>query len=199
MITTPVVKDYLINYARTLIYTTSLSPSVIIQTDCSFDVLESGKAQKVRRRFIRKNGPIHVINTAPRIQLSNDLLSLSEHFVTLLRTRLHLLQIPPDLLSLPSHLQKPPLLHAPIIPLMTSSPRPLSTHLQSLGLNVRPIVWPTVPKGKERVRICLHARNTREEVELLAKGALDWALSAVASGKQQEQQLRNGALVEAKL
>jgi 8-amino-7-oxononanoate synthase len=47
MIVTPVVKDYLINYARSLIYTTSLSNSAIVQADCSFDILESGRAQKV--------------------------------------------------------------------------------------------------------------------------------------------------------
>lgn len=47
----PLVKQYLINYARTLIYTTSLSYANIISTDCSFDILESGRADEVRTRF----------------------------------------------------------------------------------------------------------------------------------------------------
>ena len=47
----PLVKQYLINYARTLIYTTSLSYANIISANCSFDVLESGRAEEVRFWF----------------------------------------------------------------------------------------------------------------------------------------------------
>ena len=43
----------------------------------------------------------------------------------------------------------------------------LADKLQQTGLDVRPILYPTVPKGKERLRIVLHAFNTSEEVERL--------------------------------
>ena len=43
----PLVKQYLINYARTLIYTTSLSYANIISAGCSFDILDSGCAEEV--------------------------------------------------------------------------------------------------------------------------------------------------------
>lgn len=36
------------------------------------------------------------------------------------------------------------------------------------GFDVRPILSPTVPEGKERLRICLHAFNTEEEITKLA-------------------------------
>lgn len=39
--------------------------------------------------------------------------------------------------------------------------------LQANGMDVRAIVSPTVPKGKERLRICLHAFNTFEEIQKL--------------------------------
>lgn len=58
---------------------------------------------------------------------------------------------------------------------MTSHPRSLATRLRTLGLNARPIAWPTVPKGKERVRICLHAENSFEEVDLLIQYSMKWA------------------------
>jgi 8-amino-7-oxononanoate synthase len=42
--------------------------------------------------------------------------------------------------------------------------REVATKLQNAGLDIRPIVSPTVPKGKERLRICLHEFNTEKEI-----------------------------------
>lgn len=44
---------------------------------------------------------------------------------------------------------------------------------QERGYEVRAILSPTVPKAKERIRICLHSYNTREEID----GVLDVLLS----------------------
>ena len=41
--------------------------------------------------------------------------------------------------------------------------------IQQQGLDVRPILYPTVAKGTERIRICLHSFNTEEEVTKLAQ------------------------------
>lgn len=43
-----------------------------------------------------------------------------------------------------------------------------ASKIQEQGFDVRPILYPTVPKGKERIRICLHSFNTEEEVIKLA-------------------------------
>jgi 8-amino-7-oxononanoate synthase len=43
----------------------------------------------------------------------------------------------------------------------------VATCLQKAGLDVRPILSPTVPQGSERLRICLHAFNTEREILLL--------------------------------
>lgn len=56
---------------------------------------------------------------------------------------------------------------SPIIPVFTAEPRSLAMFCQEKGFTVRPIVAPTVPKGSERIRICLHAGNSFEEVEQL--------------------------------
>lgn len=39
--------------------------------------------------------------------------------------------------------------------------------IRSKGLEVRAILSPTVPKGTERIRICLHSFNTSEEIKYL--------------------------------
>lgn len=43
----------------------------------------------------------------------------------------------------------------------------LALKIQEQGFDVRPILSPTVPKGKERLRICLHSFNTKEQVDNL--------------------------------
>ena len=43
----------------------------------------------------------------------------------------------------------------------------VAQHLQKNGMAVRPILYPTVPKGAERLRIVLHAFNTKKEIQQL--------------------------------
>ena len=47
--------------------------------------------------------------------------------------------------------------------------RGVASVLQMAGLDVRPILYPTVPKDTERLRIVLHAFNTEQEVQLLVR------------------------------
>jgi 8-amino-7-oxononanoate synthase len=42
--------------------------------------------------------------------------------------------------------------------------RKIAQTLQENNFDIRPILYPTVPKGQERLRIVLHAFNTEEEV-----------------------------------
>ncbi len=43
----------------------------------------------------------------------------------------------------------------------------LANFIFSLGFDVRPILYPTVKYGEERIRICLHTFNTEEEIRQL--------------------------------
>lgn len=45
----------------------------------------------------------------------------------------------------------------------------MAAQLQNAGLDVRPILNPTVAKGAERLRICLHSYNTGNEITLLSE------------------------------
>lgn len=59
-------------------------------------------------------------------------------------------------------------IQAIVLPGIARAPK-VAVLLQQQGYDVRPILSPTVPKGKERLRICLHAFNTKEEIEGLVQ------------------------------
>ncbi len=48
----------------------------------------------------------------------------------------------------------------------------VAAKLQAAGLEVRPILSPTVPLGMERLRVCLHTFNTGEQIDLLVNTLL---------------------------
>lgn len=59
-------------------------------------------------------------------------------------------------------------IHTFIIPGVDET-RSAASRIQQEGFDVRPILSPTVPAGKERLRICLHAFNTTEEITRLTR------------------------------
>ena len=63
--------------------------------------------------------------------------------------------------------------------------------LQAAGFDVKPIRSPTVPAGTERVRICIHAHNTTEEVDSLTSCILKFMREAEIEGKSHHQHLIN--------
>lgn len=54
---------------------------------------------------------------------------------------------------------------------------------------VRPIVHPTVPKGKERVRVCLHSGNTISEIRGLVSRILTWVDVELRTEQVSEQSI----------
>jgi len=64
----------------------------------------------------------------------------------------------------------------------------VATALQAAGLDVRPLRPPTVPEGKERLRVVLHSHNTEEEIQALARG-----LTAFLKEEEEERERREGS------
>jgi 8-amino-7-oxononanoate synthase len=50
----------------------------------------------------------------------------------------------------------------------------LAQTLQENGFDVRAILSPTVAKGKERLRICIHSYNTAQELSALCEGIVSF-------------------------
>ena len=125
-----ILRDYLINFSRSFIYTTSLPPAALA-------AIEAGYA------------------AFPYMQAERAQLSL---LIQQFQTGLHHVELLAG--------------NTPIQAVLTRGnehTRKIAAALQLAGLDVRPILHPTVPKGLERLRIVLHSFNTEAEVDRLIK------------------------------
>ncbi|KAK7956309.1 PLP-dependent transferase [Apiospora aurea] len=150
----PTTRAYLINYARTFIYTTSMALTSLICIDAAYDHLAGGGADEAHRHLRQL--------TDYAYQLLQDICS---HYAQSSSSNLvRVSSDDPDSSSSGS----------PIMPIFTTKPRSLASFCQRRGYMVRPIVAPTVPAGTERVRLCLHAKNTFEQVRGLGDVVEQW-------------------------
>ena len=78
---------------------------------------------------------------------------------------------------------------SPIFPVYTSAPIPLATYLRGLGYSARPVPYPAVPRGQERIRIVVHARNTEAEFDQFLAHIKTWALVVMS----EQEGIVNGA------
>ncbi|KAL0937769.1 8-amino-7-oxononanoate synthase [Colletotrichum truncatum] len=140
-------RSYLINYARSLIYTTAMPFTSLASLQTAYDFIMAGHSEPLLRHLWSLIDRTHQL-----------LLELCDQY-----------QPEPGLLYLTQDRPK-----SPIIPLFTSNPRSLAQHCQQRGFMIRPIVAPTVPAGSERVRICLHAGNSIQQVEGLVAAIKSW-------------------------
>ncbi len=122
------LRDYLVNFARSLIYSTALPPQAVVHIKASYELFPGMNVE--------------------REQL-NELISGFQQ-ATLGFERITS-QTPIQAVIIPGNER---------VKLGAAS-------LQAAGLDVRPILYPTVPRGQERLRIVLHAFNTPEELNLL--------------------------------
>lgn len=129
----PQVRDYLINYARSLIYTTALGYPFLASIRAAYEMMAEGDTEVLRQTLQQ------------RIQL--------------LRERLAQLQQSAGIFRL-GHSPA-----SPVLSLLTPYPRQMAEACQRAGFIVRAIMAPTVAPGQERVRVCVHAGNTVDEVE----------------------------------
>ena len=122
------LRTYLINFARSFIYTTAAPLHHIVAINCAYQLLEKGSYE---------------LQIAQKIELYNELAYGATH-------PLHPF----------SAIQTMPCLdheHA----------KHAAAKLQQKGFDVKAILSPTVARGKERLRICLHTFNTDEEIRTL--------------------------------
>lgn len=120
---------YLINFARSFIYTTALPPH-------QYTTIKS----QIEKSF----------NDSSRIQLQENIA--------------YFRKLAGELISLSDP-------HSPIQVMLVpgvENAKNLAEKLQENNFAVKAILSPTVAEGKERLRFCMHAFNTKEEIDLIA-------------------------------
>ncbi|WP_343675309.1 8-amino-7-oxononanoate synthase [Chitinophaga sp.] len=129
------LRDYLINFSRSFIYTTALPPTAMAAIMASYDLfpyMQEARAH-LAALIARFRKGVAALDTLPG-------------------------ETPIQVVLTPGN----------------TATRELAVRLQEAGLDIRAILHPTVPKGKERLRIVLHSFNTEEEVDrciaVLTKG-----------------------------
>ncbi len=126
------LKEYLVNFARSFIYTTALPPHTIATIIASYNLMSSEKGTSKRNTLLEN---ISHFNKEVKIN------GLQNHFI-----------------ESNSAIQCMTM-HGNI------KVKAISKRLREVGFDVKPILYPTVPKGEERLRFCLHAFNTKEEIK----------------------------------
>ncbi|HVS98591.1 MAG TPA: 8-amino-7-oxononanoate synthase [Puia sp.] len=122
------LREYLINFSRSFIYTTALPPSSVRAIATAYRLMPGLQAERLR---------LH--------RLIDRFRAAGVGF---------------------ERLESLTPIQAVIVPGNAAVKR-VAASLQEAGLDVRPILYPTVPRGSERLRIVLHSFNTEEEVDRL--------------------------------
>ena len=126
------LKSYLINFARSFIYTTALPPHTLATIGAAYRELEhnSDAIKKLQ-------------DNISRLQKSILDAQLTPHFI-------------------PSQSA----IHCCVIK-GNKATKDVAALLQQNKFDVKAILSPTVPKGQERLRICLHSYNKKEDIKAL--------------------------------
>ena len=128
------LKEYLVNFSRSFIYTTALPPHAVATILAVYQQLEKGILQIQ--------------------QLKNN--------IQFFRNEVSLNNLAEDFLESKSAIQ------SCIIP-GNDRVKNIADRLKKEGFGVKPILSPTVPKGRERLRFCLHSFNSEEEISRVLK------------------------------
>ncbi|TPN87606.1 aminotransferase class I/II-fold pyridoxal phosphate-dependent enzyme [Aquimarina algicola] len=122
------LKAYLVNFARSFIYTTGLPPHSVATILSAYQELEHSLAiQKLHNNIAWFNQKL-------------DETGLKQNFI-----------------------KSDSAIHCCILS-GNENVKQIALQIQDKGFDVKPILSPTVPEGKERLRFCLHAYNSEEEI-----------------------------------
>jgi 8-amino-7-oxononanoate synthase len=126
----PLLRDYLVNFSRSFIYSTAMPESSAAAISSAYAIFPGLQAERAHLKQL--------------IQYFQQADSAWEKLPS---------QTPIQAIVVPGNEQV----------------KLVAKKIQAAGFDVRPILYPTVPAGKERLRIVLHAFNTVNELQQLVE------------------------------
>ena len=127
------LKEFLINYARSFIFSTALPLHSLANIRCAYQYLPQVNE--------RREKIFQLVELFKKVMKENSILPLIES------------QSPIQSLLIPGNAEA----------------KRVAEKAQKAGLDVRAILYPTVSKRKERLRVCIHSFNSDEEVMNLCR------------------------------
>nr|WP_242156365.1 8-amino-7-oxononanoate synthase [Aestuariivivens sediminis] len=147
------LKEYLVNFSRSLIYTTALPPHSLATVHTIYNEL-----YKTDNAL---SGDQHREKWHPNIRkLHQNIMVFKAEIKRLKLNAVSRGEAPEEIRGF---IESDSAIHSCVIP-GNAKVKHLARILQSNGYGVKPILSPTVPKGQERLRFCLHAYNSEEEI-----------------------------------
>jgi len=124
-----ILRNFLINYARSFIYTTALPPHIYLQIQEAYKLLPSANRKQLFELINYFKASIQQLKNISFIESNSPIqgIIIADNFKA----------------------------------------KALADHLNQKGLFIKAILSPTVPTGTERLRICIHAFNTKEQIDTL--------------------------------
>lgn len=122
------LKSYLINYSRSLIYTTALPPHSLATINSAYlELIKTNKNESLFQNIIHFKAEIK----------KNE---LESYFI-----------------------KSDSAIHCAVIS-GNETVKSIAIQLRENGFDIKPILSPTVPKGQERLRFCIHSYNSKQEI-----------------------------------
>ena len=146
------LRNYLINFARSFIYTTALPMHSLITIKCAYELLQTDYYKQHKQKLQRN------------IELFKRLLLSSADNYQIVPSPLGEGQ-DEGIKAINFIVSSSPI--QAIIIEGNEKVKSLALSIQEKGYDARAILSPTVPKGKERIRICLHSFNSEKEIKEL--------------------------------
>lgn len=126
-----VLREYLLNFARSFIYTTALPYHSLFSIRCAYSLLQEADEA--------------ITTLHENIRLYTALMKGADGMLES-RSSIQSLLVPGN-----------------------NNVRAMAEYLINKSFDVKPVMSPTVPRGKERLRICIHSFNSEEEIKALVK------------------------------
>ncbi|KAL4875951.1 pyridoxal phosphate-dependent transferase [Aspergillus karnatakaensis] len=154
-----IMKDFLSNYARSLMYSTGPTLPTVAAIRASMNVLRSAE-RDLRRTTLRSN---------------------MRFFHSTLATHAKWKQVQKrDILKIPTSTD-PYHDHIPVVPIFTAEGRSfeLKEYLAQKGFRTHAFTSPVVPVSEERIRLMMHVERTADEISALVDALMEWGAQKV--------------------